>query len=233
MSNFLYNSLVFIGDKVQLNHVHEEEKYVAECICKLIKGKKKHFNIIEDLIELDLEQKLAVINCFDNRLFVISGLSGTGKTFVGASIYKIAVSFKMKCLVCAPTAKAAKRFSDFSKAECKTIHRMLGYAPNSEPMYRQNEDNKLICDMIIVDESSMVDLNILYHLFKALDFEKIRIVFVGDWKQLSPVRYGNPFKDMCLNFHVPKIQLTQIKRQQVGSEIIEQAHRIQQGKMIE
>jgi exodeoxyribonuclease V alpha subunit len=132
-----------------------------------------------------------------------------------------------------PTGKAAKRFSDMSGGECKTIHRTLGYAPNSGEVFRQNENNKLDCDMIIIDEASMLDLNILYHLFKAVDLEKIRIVFVGDYRQLFPIRYGSPFKDMCLNFHIPKAQLYNIKRQKIGSGIIEQAHRIQKGQMIE
>jgi len=235
MATSLYNNLVFIGNLVQLGYVNCEEKFVAECIAKLIKENNNQINIFEEIQaypELDTDQKQAVDGCFGDRVFCCQGLSGTGKSYVAGIIYKIGIKVGLKLLACAPTAKAAKRFSDMSGSECTTIHRMLGYAPNAGDIFRFNEMNKLDCDMVIVDESSMLDLNILYHLFKALDMERIRICFVGDYHQLAPVRYGHPFKDLCLNFHVPKTILTQIKRQKVGSDIIEQAHRIQQGKMI-
>jgi exodeoxyribonuclease V alpha subunit len=235
MASSLWNNLVFIGDLVQLGYINREEKFVAECIVKLIKENNNQVNIFEQIQaypELDTDQKQAVDGCFGNRIFCVSGLAGTGKSYVVSMIYKIAINLKINCLMATPTGKAAKRVTDMSGGECKTIHRMLGYAPNAGEVFRFNENNKLDCDMLIIDEASMVDLNILYHLFKAVNLDTIRICFVGDYKQLAPVRYGNPFKDMCLNFHVPKAILTQIKRQKIGSDIIEQAHRIQQGKMI-
>lgn len=235
MPNSLRNNLVLVDNLVQFDYVHNEEKFVADCICNLLKNNNNQIDISEHLnlySELDNEQKNAVLECFQNRLFVAYGLAGTGKSFVVSIIYKIATKIGLSVILTSPTGKSAKRVSDLSGAECKTLHRLLGYAPNSEEVFRVNENNKLICDMLIIDEASMVDLNILYHLFKAVDLEKIRICFVGDHRQLSPVRYGSPFKDMCLNFNVPKRTLTEIKRQKVGSGIIEQAHMIQKGSMI-
>ena len=141
----------------------------------------------------------------------------------------------MKCLVAAPTGRAAKRMAEVTGEEASTIHRLLeaGIDQNTGKMYfARDEDNPLKADAVIVDEMSMVDIRLLYRLLRAIPKGK-RLILVGDPDQLPPVGPGSPFGDMLRSGQLPAVRLTEIFRQAQQSLIVMNAHKINQGEMPE
>lgn len=138
---------------------------------------------------------------------------------------------KVKCLLCAPTGRAAKRLTETTGLEAKTIHRLLEINP-ANGRFQRNEENTLECDLLVVDETSMVDVLLMYALLRALP-KGSSLVMVGDVDQLSSVGPGSVLRDLIESGVVPVVRLTEVFRQAASSKIITSAHLIRTGKMPE
>ncbi|MDL2307634.1 ATP-dependent RecD-like DNA helicase, partial [Desulfovibrio sp. OttesenSCG-928-C06] len=180
-------------------------------------------------VELGAEQKEAVRTALSSKIMVITGGPGTGKTTVINTIIKVFESRKAKILLAAPTGRAAKRMCETSGREAKTIHRLLEYSPGEEGFAR-NENNPLACGLLVVDEASMLDTMLMYHLVKATPLGAT-VIFVGDVNQLPSVGAGNVLRDIMASDSVPVVELNEIFRQAAESAIILNAHRINAGEL--
>src|ERR1035438_887881 len=138
---------------------------------------------------------------------------------------------RVKCLLCAPTGRAAKRLTETTGLEAKTIHRLLEINP-ATGKFQRNQDQPLDCDLLIVDETSMVDVLLMYALLRALP-KTSGLILVGDVDQLPSVGPGNALRDLIESGIVPVVRLTEVFRQAASSKIITSAHLIRQGKMPE
>lgn len=178
-------------------------------------------------------QKEAVEAVLRNSATVITGGPGTGKTTIINAIISIMQSQGKSIALAAPTGRAAKRMTEVSGLEAKTIHRLLENMPSDgqgQAYFARNEQNKLDCDVLIVDEMSMVDILLMHSLLLALP-QKARLIMVGDADQLPAVGAGNVLKDIIDSDSIECIKLTEIFRQAKESMIVVNAHRINKGEM--
>ena len=175
------------------------------------------------------KQRLAVVNAFNARLSIITGGPGVGKTTVVGEIVKNARAAKMKIYLAAPTGRAAKRMSESCHLAAQTIHRLLKWDA-AEGAFAFNEDNPLNCDILIVDEVSMLDVSLARHLFRAVEL-KTTVVLVGDRDQLPSVGPGNVLHDMIASGQIPVTNLDEIFRQAADSHIITNAHLVNAQKL--
>ena len=184
-------------------------------------------------VELEEKQAMAVKEAVTNGLLVITGGPGTGKTTTINTIIKYFESEGMDILLAAPTGRAAKRMSEMTGYEAKTIHRMLELSGGMEDRagFERNENNPLETDVIIIDEMSMVDINLMHSLLKAI-VPGTRLILVGDVNQLPSVGAGSVLKDIIDSkcFHV--VKLTKIFRQASQSDIVVNAHKINLGEEV-
>jgi exodeoxyribonuclease V alpha subunit len=176
-------------------------------------------------------QREALKTVLTSRVSIITGGPGVGKTTLVNSILLILRAKKVKCLLCAPTGRAAKRLTETTGLEAKTIHRLLEVDP-ATGRFQRNEDKPLDCDLLIVDETSMVDVLLMYALLRALP-KTSALIMVGDVDQLPSVGAGNALRDLIDSGVVPVVRLTEVFRQAASSNIITSAHLIRQGKMPE
>ncbi|MDR2160861.1 MAG: AAA family ATPase, partial [Desulfovibrio sp.] len=154
---------------------------------------------------------------------------GTGKTTVINAIIRLFRQKKGRILLSAPTGRAARRMTETSGLEARTIHRLLEYSP-TEDGFARNEDNPLACGLLVVDEASMLDAMLMFHLLKAVPLGAT-LVLVGDVNQLPSVGPGNVLKDLIQSGAAPVVELTEVFRQAAASEIIVGAHRINRGEL--
>ena len=188
---------------------------------------------IRHKIEFHKSQAGAVRSALINGVTVITGGPGTGKTTIIKCIAEILSSRGLRLEFCAPTGRAAKRLAQSTEADAKTIHRMLGYEVQGDRMsFKYNRNNTLPCDVVIVDEMSMVDVNVMYSLLAALE-KGTRLVLVGDKDQLPSVGAGNVLADIIASQVVEIRYLTHIYRQSEDSLIVSNAHLINKCKMPE
>lgn len=188
---------------------------------------------LNNSIELTHTQALAVKQAIKNGVTVITGGPGTGKTTIIKTIIDILEKINKKVLLCAPTGRAAKKITEATNREAKTIHRMLEYAfgeSDSNLTFNKNEDSPLDADAVIVDEVSMIDIILMNNLLRAVKLGT-RLILVGDVDQLPSVGAGNVLKDIICSEAIETIRLDKIFRQAQGSNIIENAHRINSGSM--
>lgn len=178
-------------------------------------------------IELAPEQLAAVKAAARHKVLVITGGPGTGKTTIINAIIKLFETARARILLAAPTGRAAKRMTETSGREARTIHRLLEYSPR-EDGFAKNEDSPLACGLLVVDEASMMDCLLFYHLLKAVPLGAT-LVLVGDVHQLPSVGPGNVLGDIISSRAAPVAELTEIFRQSAESEIICNAHSINQG----
>jgi exodeoxyribonuclease V alpha subunit len=176
-------------------------------------------------------QSEALRSVLGHRLSVITGGPGVGKTTLIRSLITILQAKKVRCLLCAPTGRAAKRLTESTGAEAKTIHRLLEVQAGTG-RFARNESNPLDCDLLIVDESSMVDVPLMSNLLRALP-SRASLILVGDVDQLPSVGPGNVLRDIIDSETVPVVRLTEVFRQAAASQIVAAAHRIKNGEMPE
>ena len=201
-------------------------------------GKKKSEDAEEILkkvaasseITYDEIQWQAVKTAISSKVMVLTGGPGTGKTTTTLGIISAYKQAGCQIILAAPTGRAAKRMSEATGMEAKTIHRLLEYKPPEG--YQKNEEYPLEGDVLILDECSMIDIMLMYNLLKALP-EQMSLILVGDIDQLPSVGAGNVLRDIIDSGCVPVVRLTRIFRQAQGSRIIMNAHRINKGESID
>ena len=184
-------------------------------------------------IDYSSQQLQAIREAATSGLLLITGGPGTGKTTILNGILELLGRMQLKTLLAAPTGRAAKRLSEVTGEDASTIHRLLeaGIDPATGKMFfARDEENPLKCDAVIVDEMSMVDIQLLHCLLRAIPAGK-RLILVGDPDQLPPVGPGFPFGDMLRSGCLPSVRLTEIFRQAQQSLIVMNAHRVNQGEM--
>ncbi len=222
-----------------LTALHKAEMGVTASLFRLAEGHaawstinvEKAIPWVEDKagIQLSDSQKRAVALALQNKLLVITGGPGVGKTTLVNSILKIIAAKQAEILLCAPTGRAAKRLSESTGLEAKTIHRLLEFDPKAFG-FKRNKDNPLDADIVVVDEASMIDIVLMNQLLKAIP-DRAALLLVGDVDQLPSVGPGAVLSDIISSDVVPVVRLTEIFRQAATSKIIVNAHRINQGKM--
>lgn len=224
-------------DAVYLPPFYYSEVGVARRIREIIETKSMYsfYNfdgIIEDLqrecnIQYDEVQIEAIRKAVVSKFMVLTGGPGTGKTTTTLAIIKVFQKLGATVLLAAPTGRAAKRMSEATGMEAKTIHRLLEYSPQDG--YKKNDDNPLECDVLIIDETSMIDIILMYNLLKAVSNNTV-VILVGDVDQLPSVGAGNVLKDIIESGMVTVVRLMRIFRQAMGSAIVTNAHKINHGE---
>ena len=187
----------------------------------------------ESGLQYSAQQEQAIYAAATSGVLLLTGGPGTGKTTIVNGILSLFGQIGLKCLLAAPTGRAAKRLTEVTGQDASTIHRLLeaGIDQNTGLMFfAKDEDNPLKADVIIVDEMSMVDIQLLYNLLQAIPRGK-RLILVGDPDQLPPVGPGYPFSDCLRSQVLPTVRLTDIFRQAQESLIVMNAHRINRGEM--
>ena len=180
-------------------------------------------------INLAENQKQAVREAIDKKVMVVTGGPGTGKTTIINSIIKIYRRLGQRVLLAAPTGRAAKRMSEAAGHEARTVHRLLEFSPK-EGRFKKDENNPLSADLVVIDETSMMDTVLMYQFLKAVPTEAT-LVLVGDIDQLPSVGAGNVLKDIIDSECIPTVRLTEILRQAKESMIVVNAHRVNNGHM--
>ncbi|MBQ2670270.1 MAG: ATP-dependent RecD-like DNA helicase [Clostridia bacterium] len=229
-----------------LYEYYEAEYYISRRLIALVNSEQK-FTMNENEAEraideyeaesdihLATEQRSAVVTALMSGCMVLTGGPGTGKTTTINTIIKLFEDLKLSIALAAPTGRAAKRMSQITGCEAKTIHRLLGVqrASDGYNVFTHNEENPLSADVIILDEVSMIDITLMSAFLKAVK-RGARVIFSGDADQLPSVGPGNIIHDMIESKTIPVIQLNQIFRQAEESLIIVNAHRINHGELPE
>lgn len=221
---------------------YEEEEYIAGRIGEMGNMKplpmKTHVQLFLDRwqdarhFELADKQREAVERSLQSGMTVITGGPGTGKTTVVQTIIRLAEQEGLRILLCAPTGRAAKRLAETTQRKAKTIHRLLvpdGHV-GAMQVFEYNETKMLPADLVIVDEVSMLDMEMMYHLLSALK-PQCRCILVGDADQLPSVGAGAVLHDIIASGQVPVVRLDTIFRQKEGGRIVTNAHLINSGRL--
>ncbi len=226
---------------VYLDYLYMSENYVSSKLCKMMYN--KNFKVLVDIdaeieqfrneskINFSKSQIEAIKSCFEENVVIITGGPGTGKTTIINTIAKIFLALGYNISLCAPTGRAAKRIEETTGIEAKTIHRMLGYVPSSYDdigYFEYNDSNPIETDLVIVDETSMVDIVLFEKLLKGIK-ESTKLIIVGDVDQLPSVGAGNVLLDLINSSIIKYTKLNEIFRQSQNSNIIINAHKINNG----
>ena len=222
--------------------LHEAEKYITQRLLMSAATtfpEPKHLNRLmksvarESGLEYSVQQEEAIRAGATAGVLLVTGGPGTGKTTILKGLLSLLGQMQLKCVLAAPTGRAAKRLTEVTGEDASTIHRLLeaSIEPASGDMvFLRDESNPLKTDVVIVDEMSMVDVLLLHSLLKAIPVGK-RLILVGDPDQLPPVGPGFPFGDMIRSEALPTVRLTEIFRQAQESLIVMNAHRVNNGEL--
>jgi exodeoxyribonuclease V alpha subunit len=227
------------GKAVYLAGYHTAEAQLAFRLRTLIRtpqtlrriDAEKAIQWIQEKLAITLaDRQIEAVRCMTgNKVMVITGGPGTGKTTLINAIIRICSVIGSRIMLAAPTGRAAKRMTEATGHEAKTIHRLLEYS-RQRGGFQKNEDAPLDCDLLIVDETSMIDTLLMHHLLKAVP-PSAAFVMVGDVNQLPSVGAGNILRDIIESRTVPVVELNEIFRQAKESSIIVNAHLINEGAM--
>jgi len=225
---------------VFLSEYYRAEQYIAQKLAEMIKrsdgGETDFAAEIEGIewtegIQYEKLQREAINGCMNNHVFILTGGPGTGKTTTLNAVISLYKQRGLKIKLAAPTGRAAKRMADLTGSPAQTIHRLLevdfGAAGHS---FKRGEENPLSCDVLVIDEMSMVDALLMESLLKAVK-TRTRLILVGDSNQLPSVGAGNILRDLISSGRVPMVELKEIFRQAAQSLIVTNAHRIVRGEM--
>ncbi len=226
------------GNRIWLKGLHLCELGIARELKRIAEGRsplrkidtQRAIDWVEEKLRIKLapQQKAGVASSCEEKIHILTGGPGTGKSTITKAILTITKTLTRGIILAAPTGRAAKRMQEITNYSASTIHSLLSY-DFIQKKFRKNHDNPLECDLIIIDEASMIDTPLMYHLLKAIP-SKARLIFVGDVNQLPSVGPGNVLKDLINSLIFPVTALTEIFRQAAGSQIITNAHRINRGE---
>jgi exodeoxyribonuclease V alpha subunit len=232
------NKVVKEGEAVYLSVYYAAEKAISDSLRLIVDTPGKHLTYDRETaiqkaqkemgITLAPAQMRAVQQALDSKVLVLTGGPGTGKTTIINAIIRIAANHGQRALLAAPTGRAAKRMTETCGCEARTIHRLLEFSPK-EGGFKRNNESPLDADIIVIDESSMIDTLLMHHLLKAVP-GRASLVLVGDVDQLPSVGAGNVLRDIIDSGFVPAARLDEIFRQSRSSLIVLNAHRINNGE---
>lgn len=231
-NNIKFGEIINLNGKIYTSEMFRVEKNVSDILTSVpVEPIFKAYSETPEVNTLDNDQRKAFYRVVENNVSVITGGPGVGKTHMIDTICK---SFFIKrILLAAPTGKAAKRMASATGLEAKTIHRLLEYTPfDQEKPFKRNKENPIECQILIIDEFSMIDIRLLRHLLNAINFYKTKLVIVGDKNQLPSIGPGNCLNDIIASGKFPVTHLTQLHRQAKGSLIHVNAQRINNGEKI-
>ena len=224
---------------VFLAGLHQAERVIADRLVRLLNGKlpwpwidpEKALPWVEQHTGLQLaeSQETAIRLALVSKVLVITGGPGVGKTTIVNSILRVLSAKSVKLLLCAPTGRAAKRMTEATGFEAKTVHRLLEVDPRGGG-FKRNSDYRLDCDLLVVDETSMVDVMLMHALMKAVP-DDAALLIIGDIDQLPSVGPGQVLADVIASRAVPVVRLTEVFRQAAQSRIITSAHKVNQGSI--
>lgn len=233
--DYLVDNMSLVSDEgfIYSPRLYNAEVRVATKLMKLLHAPTKEIKVSDSLgkskgITYDDVQMDAIRTAMKSKVMVLTGGPGTGKTTTTKGIISAWEDAGLEILLAAPTGRAAKRLSEATGMDASTIHRMLGYIMG---VFTKNANDPLEGDALIIDESSMIDIELMSYLIDAIP-EKMRLVLVGDVDQLPSVGPGNVLRDIIESGVVPVVKLTRIFRQAQDSHIIVNAHNIDEGKPI-
>ena len=224
---------------VYLAKFHLSETHIANRLKQLIQAQKSIRKIdtqtaiewVQKQLSINMaEKQIEAVKCaIDNKVMVITGGPGTGKTTIINAILRVYEKLKIRIMSAAPTGRAAKRMGEATGHKAKTIHRLLEYSIQKGG-FQRNEESPLKCDLLVIDEASMIDTILMHHLLKAIP-KQATFILVGDVNQLPSVGAGNVLNDLISSAALPVVELNEIFRQAKKSQIIVNAHRINNGQM--
>lgn len=227
------------GDEVYLEPLHFCEKKVAENILNILRTRPKKVIAETAAVVSKIEKsskikyseiQLDAINkALLSKVMVLTGGPGTGKTTTIRGIIRALRMLGLTVLQCAPTGRAAKKMEESTGSLSKTIHRLLEFAPGTSEQFQRNSSSPLECDVLICDETSMIDIVLMHHLLKAVA-PATKLIMIGDINQLPSVGAGSVLRDIIDSGVVPSVCLTQIFRQDEASLIVTNSHRINGGE---
>lgn len=231
-----------IGEKsyIYLREYYRAENYITDRLAEMLKTSSAELKDLSDEIagvefteniRYETLQKAAINGCMGNKVFILTGGPGTGKTTTLNGVIRLLKKQKKYISLTAPTGRAAKRMSEVTGENAYTVHRLLevDFASKDKLAFKKNEKNPLKADVVIVDEMSMVDVLLFEALLKALK-PSASLIMVGDSHQLPSVGAGNVLRDLISCGEIPKVELTEIFRQAAESLIVTNAHRIVKGE---
>jgi len=228
-------------DCIFLSWLHATERQLADSIRALAAGAppwpvidaEKALEWVERKLGIDLaeRQREAVRQAIASKTLVITGGPGVGKTTIVRAILAILGAKRVRVMLCAPTGRAAKRLTEVTGLEAKTIHRLLEVNP-ADGRFRRGPSSPLDTELLVVDETSMVDVPLMHALMRAVP-PRAAAIFVGDVDQLPSVGPGQVLEDIIASGAVPVVRLTEVFRQAAASRIVVNAHRVNRGEMPE